>query len=83
MGAFIVFVGWGLWRARFHIRDVFDKALGRQSSLDDSDEMLPYRVAVFGFIGGFLYGVVWLNQLGMSVPIAVFLLAVIQTGLPP
>ncbi len=75
MGAFIVFVGWGLWRARFHIRDVFAQAFGRRSGLDDSDEMLPYRVAVFGFIGGFVYGVVWLNQLGMSVPIAVFLLA--------
>ena len=75
MGAFIVFVAWGLWRARFHIRDVVDKAIGRRPDIDDSDEMLPYRVAVFGFLGGFAYTVVWLNQLGMSVPIAIFLMA--------
>ncbi len=75
MGAFIIFVGWGLWRARYHIRDVFAHACGKPSKLDDSEEMLPYRVAVFGFLGGFGYAVVWLNQLGMSLPIAIFLLA--------
>ncbi|MBM3264431.1 MAG: hypothetical protein FJY97_13530 [candidate division Zixibacteria bacterium] len=75
MGAFVVFVGWALWRARFHIKNVIAKAFGRAPGVDDSDEMLSYRVAVFGFLIGFVYIVVWLNQLGMSLPIACFLLA--------
>lgn len=74
MGAFLVFVGWGLWRARDHIRNVVAKAFGRRPDLDDTDEMLPYRVAVFGFLAGYLYAVIWLYQLGMSIPIACFLL---------
>ncbi|MBI4552860.1 MAG: hypothetical protein HY710_11405 [Candidatus Latescibacteria bacterium] len=74
MGAFLVFVGWGLWRARHHIRDVVAKAFGRRPDLDDSKEMLPYRVAVFGLLGGFVYAVVWLHTLGMHYGIAVFLL---------
>jgi hypothetical protein len=75
MGAFVVFVGWAFWRARLHLRDVAAKAFGRRPDIDDSDEMLSYRVAVFGFLFGFLYIVIWLNRLGMSVPIACFLLA--------
>jgi len=70
MGAFLTFVAWGLWRARHHLGDVIGKAFGRRPQVKDDDEMLPYRVAVFGFLAGFAYCVVWLNQLGMSLPIA-------------
>lgn len=75
MGAFVVFVGWALWRARFHLRTVFAKAFGKAPAVDDSNEMLSYRVAVFGFIAGFVYTVIWLNRLGMSIPIGAFLVA--------
>ncbi len=68
-GAFIAFVFIGVWMARRHIADVFAKAFGKRD-LDDSDEIISYRISVFGLILGLLIMIVWLNIAGMPLHIA-------------
>ncbi len=65
MGAMIVLVGFGLWLARDHLREVWGKALGRAPHVDDSGELLSYRVAVFGTVGGLAFLVGWLTLAGL------------------
>jgi len=74
MGALIVFVVLGLWHARSHLRDVFGKAFGRRNDVDDSDEMLSYRTAVFGLIIGMIVMVVWLHMAGLKWYFSLFFL---------
>ena len=50
-GAFAAMVGWSLWMARRHLAAVWRTALGRAGRIDDSDEMISYRVAVGGRVG--------------------------------
>lgn len=66
MGAFCLLVLWGLWRGRKHTGAIFSQAFGRRNDLDDSDEFLSYRTAVFGLIAGTVYCLIWLYQLGIS-----------------
>ena len=92
-GAFVVMVLWGLWMARDHLKEVLRKAWNSRYPVDDSRELLPYRIAVGGFILGVVYMLAWLHQAGMSYPVAIFLLSciliaylgitrlVIQTGI--
>ena len=54
MGAMIVFVLIGLWMARGHLREVFNRAFGRDPGVDDAGEMMSYRQAVGGLLGGLL-----------------------------
>jgi len=65
MGAMIVLVVLGLWIARRHIWDVLRKAFRGDADVDDSGEMLSYRTAVFGTIGGMLFMSIWLWFSGM------------------
>ena len=65
-GAFLVFVLFGLWMARSHLRNVFRKAFKNDKRVDDSSEMLSYRVAVFGLILGILFMAGWLTLTGIS-----------------
>ena len=65
-GALIAMVGWGLWVARGHLRDVWQKARRNAPDVDDSEEMLPYRTALFGFFGAAVYIACWLYASGMS-----------------
>lgn len=67
MGAFLVMVFFGLWTARAHLRDVLRKALRGDADVDDSDEILSYRVAVFGFVGANALIGWWLWMAGMAV----------------
>ena len=60
MGAMIVLVLVGLWIARRHLRDVFAKALWRDSAIDDSGEILSYRAALLCTVGGLAYITFWL-----------------------
>ena len=76
-GAFIVMVLYGLWMARRHLADVLGKALGTRPHVDDSNEILSYRTAVFGGLAALVYIVGWLHCSGMSFPvIGLFLFAV-------
>lgn len=70
-GAFVVMVLWGLWMARDHLRDVVRKAWDSRHPVDDSRELLPYRVAAIGLLLGVVYMISWLHRAGMSYPVAV------------
>ncbi len=65
-GGMIVFVGWGLWIARQHLRDVFSKAFGGDDGVDDSDELMSYRTSVRLLIGSLVYAALWLHATGMD-----------------
>ena len=66
MGAFFVMVLFGLWTARDHLGDVWRKAFRGDESVDDSDELLSYRVAVFGFLGANTLIGAWLWLAGLT-----------------
>lgn len=68
-GAVIVLVLYGLWSARTHLRDVVQKLWDPQGGVDDSEELLRYRTALWLFFGSLLFVAVWLWRSG--VPIAV------------
>ncbi len=70
-GALCFFVFWGLWISRNHLKDVFLKAFKTDHPIDDRNEMLSYRTAVFGSILGTLFVVGWLLRSGME-PKALF-----------
>ena len=65
LGAMLMFALFTLWEARFHLRRVFRKAFTGDRAIDDGDEILSYRGAVFGMIGGLVVMTVWLNATGI------------------
>jgi hypothetical protein len=65
MGGFIVFCVWGLWSARDHLRDVFRQAFTSETLVDDRNELMSYRTAVFLFLVAFAYMLLWLTKGGM------------------
>jgi hypothetical protein len=65
IGAMIALVLFGLWIARGHLRMVFRKAFVGDDSVDDSDEIVSYRTAVWGAILGVLGMSVWLWHAGL------------------
>lgn len=73
-GAFVAMVLGFLWMARRHLRDVVSAAFGRRRA-DDSHEILSYRTAVWGFIGGTVLLLGWLVRSGMSLGVAALFLA--------
>ena len=73
-GAFLVFVGWAVWTARHHIGNVLRKAFGRAQGVDDSEEMVSYRFAVWGILGGCLFILGWLHAAGMELHVSLVLL---------
>ena len=84
MGAFIVVVLVGFWMARDHIRDVVWKAFRNAPDVDDSDEILSYRSAVFGFLICSTYLVVWHLATGMAfkfIPLFLFGSLVMYLGI--
>ena len=70
LGGFIVFCIWGLWSARDHLSDVFKQAFTKQQLIDDRNEMMSYRSAVFLFLGAFAYMLMWLSKGGMNPALA-------------
>ena len=84
MGAFIVLVLASAWVARQHLRDVFNKAFKGNSAVDDSQELLSYRTAVFGMIAGLIFMGIWLYKGGLEawlVPVFLFAVFVLFIGL--
>jgi len=83
-GGMIVFVGWGAWVGRTHFKSVFQKALGRNDDLDDSEELLSSRTAVWLMLVCGSYIVFLLNRAGLGwAPLLafVFATAVLYIGL--
>ena len=64
LGALLVLVAVVLWTAREHLQAVWLKALGRAPDVDDRDEILSYRGAVIGTLGGTAVMTVWLWIMG-------------------
>ena len=76
-GATIVLVLFGLWTARVHLKEVFLKAWNPATDIDDSEELLPYRSAVLGFLGSLLFITVWLWRSGVP-PVVLPVLVIIS-----
>ena len=64
-GGFIVFVLWGLWMARNHLKEVFAAVFSKEDA-DDEHELLPYRWAVILLVASTIYMALFLMALGMS-----------------
>ena len=72
-GGMIVFVGWGVWVGRHHLRDVFRQAVFREKRVDDSNELMSYRTAFWLFVGCSVYAFLFLHQAGLGLlPSSIF-----------
>ena len=77
MGALLVFVGFILWTGKRHFGRAFTTIFRRTShARDDANEPLPYVWAVGGFIIGSLLFVLFCNFAGMSLWVALVMLAI-------
>ena len=65
VGSILVFVLYGLWMARAHLKDVFLKTFSNKSTLDDGAELLPYRFAVLATLSSLILMCVWLTLSGL------------------
>ena len=72
LGALLVLVAVVLWTAREHLKAVWLKALGRAPLVDDRDEILSYRGAVIGVLGGTAVMTVWLWIMGTPLWVSLF-----------
>lgn len=70
MGGYLVFVPAVFWIGREHIADIFQKSFSH-SQIDDTNEPLPYRTALLGFLFGFAILTVFLVVAGMTTWVAV------------
>ncbi|MDA0748310.1 MAG: hypothetical protein O2954_17475, partial [bacterium] len=78
-GAFMAIVLGGIWVAREHLSDVFRKAFRGDETVSDEEEILAYRVAVFGFLGSAGFILCWLHALGIALHVALLLLYAVLT----
>jgi hypothetical protein len=78
-GVCVALVLFMFWTGRHHLRRVFRKAFFGDQNVDDSDEPMPYRFAVFGVIIGFTIILAWLTFAGMALWVAALFLGIILT----
>jgi len=76
VGALLAMVLAGLWVGREHYANVWRKALGRAPEVDDSDEVLSYRNALLGLVGGVLTMSFWLWLMGTPLWVALLFICV-------
>lgn len=69
VGAYLALSAYMAYSARGHLRMVGRRVLQREKA-DDSDELIPYRMAVYGLAMCFLLILVWCKLAGMSVWLA-------------
>ena len=75
-GALIALVGGMLWMARGHLGAIWRKAVHNNADIDDTDELMSYRMIVFGGGLALLYIAFWMWRAGMNPPtVALFILA--------
>ena len=65
-GGLTVFVGWGVWIARHHLRAVIRQAVRNTNELDDSEELMSYRAAFWLFIVCGLFSFAFFLHCGLS-----------------
>ena len=70
-GALIAMVLLGFWTGRARFKSVFAKALGRAPEVDDGDEIMSYRSAVIGLVGGSAAMCGWLWAMDTKLWVAV------------
>jgi hypothetical protein len=83
-GAMIVLVSSMLWMAREHLGTIWRKAIHDDPTIDDSNELMSYRMIVFGGGLALLYIAFWMWRAGMNLPtIVLFILAtlILYTGI--
>ncbi len=76
LGAMLMFALFTLWKARTHLRQVVRKAFTGDPGIDDSEEVISYRGAVFGIVGGLAVMTAWLNAAGIPLWVVPLFLAV-------
>ncbi len=70
-GAFLVYVAYGVWVARGHLREMWDSFVsGRPLHKDGRPEAMSPSLAFWGLIIGGAMVVIWLNIAGMSLWVA-------------
>ena len=67
MVAMIVFVGFGLWTARSHLKEVWLRA---RDNVQDGREIISDRNAILGLACGTCILIGWMSQAGLSIGIA-------------
>ncbi|MEA3400353.1 MAG: DUF6785 family protein [Armatimonadota bacterium] len=75
-GAYLALAGVSIWIARRPLAEIVMRGLALRKTPEDEVEPLSYRVAVWGGIISFAFMVLWANQAGMPVLVAVPLLLV-------
>ena len=75
MGAMFVLVGFGLWAGRQHLASIWMAVKGR-GPREDQREMMSYRRAFWGLVGGVSVMIGWLWQTGIPFWIASALVGV-------
>jgi hypothetical protein len=75
MGAYFVLAGYLLWVSMPHIKKILSSVFGTKKVID-SNELLPYKAAVWGLVICVLGAAVWLRLAGMSPWLAVFELVI-------
>ena len=65
-GAYLSFCVLSVWVSRHYLRDVWKKAVGKPSPLNDKGEPMPYRVAVWGGLVGAALLVAFAAYLGVA-----------------
>lgn len=65
-GAYIAFCLFSVWISRHYIGQVFRRALGKPSELDDSTEPISYRSALIGVGVGVSALIAFANMMGMT-----------------
>lgn len=70
-GAMLALVVAGLRVGRFHLSDVWRKAIGRGPDIDDSAEMISYRTALLGLGLSLAVMTAWINLSGVPLYLTV------------
>jgi hypothetical protein len=65
-GAYISFCLYSVWLSRGYLKQVVRRALGKESTLDDRFEPMPYRTAILGILAGVTALIAFANHLGMT-----------------
>lgn len=65
-GGYVAIILMLVWTSRNYLRQVWRRAIGENSELDDSDEPMPYRIAIFGAIVAMLILTVFMMRVGLS-----------------
>jgi len=75
-GGTVMLAAWLVWSMRVHIKEVWRKAISNSSDVDDSHEPMPYRLALFGFIGCYIGFFLWLTLVASVEPVMALGMAV-------